>query len=326
MNEPDEHEQVVELLKRAQRPEAEVTPEHLEENLRWLVRATRPEAKASEALRERVRAIAAGRRVRPPSLFDRLFSGRSSGRSRALLGAFPLAIACIVLFLLFATRARAQMLARTLRAMAQVRSAHCVGWRVEYRGRGEGRQPVPERMRVEWWYKAPNWYRKNMEPEVPGEGMPASQLIVKGRRSVVVTRLRATSQAPFPVPPPALSRYLSPLDFFSQQGFLHRAEDEQAARVTSHEGKCGDRLVQIIEVEAPEPQAGKMCRKTWVLYVDPASDLVLRSESRFDVKTHDGAWQPMEEETLDRLDYNVRVKDSLFEVKLPTGPHRSHSV
>jgi RNA polymerase sigma factor (sigma-70 family) len=55
----DQHERLLKLLIQARRPEEEVTPESLEENLRWLVRLAVPEVGASEALRQRVRTLAA---------------------------------------------------------------------------------------------------------------------------------------------------------------------------------------------------------------------------------------------------------------------------
>src|SRR5438552_14272893 len=112
MNEPTEHERVVELLKRARLPEEQVTPERREENLRWLIRSTRPEAKAPEALRQRVQAIAAARRERPASLFARFLTRALPKRRRPLAGAVSLATACVALFLLLTSRAPAQMLAR----------------------------------------------------------------------------------------------------------------------------------------------------------------------------------------------------------------------
>ena len=58
-------------------------------------------------------------------------------RRRVFLGALPLTAAAVVLFLLLTPRAPAQGLARTLRAMAQVQSAHCRGWHVTYRVSGK---------------------------------------------------------------------------------------------------------------------------------------------------------------------------------------------
>ena len=49
----NEHERLIEILKRARR-EGEVSPEVHEENLRRLIRAAMPPVEASYALRERV--------------------------------------------------------------------------------------------------------------------------------------------------------------------------------------------------------------------------------------------------------------------------------
>jgi RNA polymerase sigma factor (sigma-70 family) len=69
----DQHERVIKILKRARRSEEEITPESLEENLRWLVRVAVPEVGASDALRQRVRTLAVLPRFwrweRPPRLF-----------------------------------------------------------------------------------------------------------------------------------------------------------------------------------------------------------------------------------------------------------------
>lgn len=325
MNESDEHKRVIELLRRARRPQEEITPEHLEENLRWLVRATRPEAQASDALRERVRSIAAAHQRRRASPLARLMSSAVPGRRRALAGAIPLAAGCLILFLLLTARAPAEMLARTLQAMAQVRSAHCTGWRIVYRSLGEGGPPAPEQKRVVWWYRAPNWYRKETQPEPPGAGRSLGQLIVKEGQNVLVSRLGATAKIETTLPPPLLARYLSPLDFFSQQGFLHRAEAQKDAQVTNREVTYRDRPIQIVRVEAPESQADGKYRERWILHVDPASGLVLRSESRLQREEQDGRWQTLEDEVLDRLDYNVPVKDSLFHIELPPHPDRPGS-
>ena len=63
MNEPNEHERVIQLLREARLPAEEITPEHLEENLRWLMDVTLPPARASARLRQRVQALAAAHRA-----------------------------------------------------------------------------------------------------------------------------------------------------------------------------------------------------------------------------------------------------------------------
>src|SRR2546422_5412657 len=89
MNEPNEHERVIQLLREARLPAEEITPEHLEENLRWLVRLARPEVQAPEQLRERVRALAAAQRARRPSRLARFLAAAPAGRRRLPLPALP---------------------------------------------------------------------------------------------------------------------------------------------------------------------------------------------------------------------------------------------
>src|SRR3989442_8571165 len=142
MNEPNEHERVIQLLREARLPAEEITPEHLEENLRWLVRLARPEAQAPEQLRERVQALAAAQRARRPSRLARFLAAPPAGRRRVLLGALPLTAAAVVLFLLLTPPAPAQGLAPTPPAMAQVPSAPCRGWYLTH-PRHQGEPPPP---------------------------------------------------------------------------------------------------------------------------------------------------------------------------------------
>src|SRR5207244_12328817 len=117
-------------------------------------------------------------RARPPSRLARLLAAAPAGRRRVLLGALPLTAAAVVLFLLLTPRAPAQGLARTLRAMAQVQSAHCSGWHVNYRvSEGEFR-PTPARLPVEWWYRAPDRYREEVRPAPSREDAPSFLLVV----------------------------------------------------------------------------------------------------------------------------------------------------
>jgi hypothetical protein len=324
MNQRDEHERVIELLRRARRPEEEITPERLEENLRWLMHLTLPPAKAPEGLRQRVRERIEARRGRPPSLLDRLFHAIPRAGGRALAGAVTLAVTSVVLLLLFATRAPAQVLARTLAAMAQVRSAHCTGWHVTYRSIGTKGQRVSTRLSVEWWYKRPDSYRKETEPTRPGERLAPVLMVIKANQRMFGIRSGVTPVRRLIVPPTLFTRYLSPLDFFSPQGFLHRAEAEQATQVIERESLYHNQPIQIVEVEAPEAQAGGRCRKRWILYVDPASDRIIRSESRLDCWER-GAWQTKDEEILDDFAYDIPVKDSLFDIDSSTQPLRPES-
>jgi hypothetical protein len=322
MIQPDEHERVLELLRAARRPEAEITPEHVEENLRWLIRTMLPEAKASDALRERVRAMADARRARPPSLRDRLFAVQAAPPWRSLAGAIALVAACVVLSLFMTARVRAQMLARTLAAMAVVQSAHCTGWHINYRSQGAGEQSSPVRMRVEWWYKAPNRYRKETARPAAAGDLFSEQLVVNGDENVWTDRSRPAPGTRVVLPQPALARSLSALDFFNLHGFLHRAQSQKAGRISEREAAHHGRPVQIVQVDIAEPPVVGAYREHWVLYVDPATDRVLRSESRFDQRETNGVWITLEEEVLDQFEYDVPVSDSLFEINRLTTPLR----
>src|SRR5438445_4492801 len=180
MNEPNEHERVIQLLREARLPAEEITPEHLEENLRWLVRLARPEVQAPASLRERVQALAAARRARRPYRLARFLAAAPAGRRRVLLGALPLTAAAVVLILLLTPRAPAQGLARTLRAMAQLQSAHCSGWYVSYRVNEGELRPTPARLPVEWWYRAPDCYREAVGPARSNEAVFPFLLVVRG--------------------------------------------------------------------------------------------------------------------------------------------------
>jgi DNA-directed RNA polymerase specialized sigma24 family protein len=59
----EQYERIVAILEQARRPEEEVTPESMEENLRWLIHLAAPEVPASEALRQRVWALTVVRRL-----------------------------------------------------------------------------------------------------------------------------------------------------------------------------------------------------------------------------------------------------------------------
>jgi DNA-directed RNA polymerase specialized sigma subunit len=63
MNGRYRYQQAARILRQARQPESTSTPERLEENLRWLMQVTMPEAKASAALRQRVRALADAHRA-----------------------------------------------------------------------------------------------------------------------------------------------------------------------------------------------------------------------------------------------------------------------
>jgi hypothetical protein len=335
MSEPNKYERIAESLKQARRLEADITPESMEENLRWLVQLAVPEVPASEALRQRVQALTAvpaaaqqpamdtealtenrakdDRRPRS-SLWPR-FPAAHPGWRRILVGAIPLTIASLALFFLLAAPAPAGVLERVLSAMAKVRSAHCTGRFISYVDKDWEGHPVPGRMQVQWWYQAPDRYRKSMGPEVLGWNREPGTLIVQGQRGVFISHYDSSSSEQEELSRPQVARWLSPLDFFSQTGILDRAQREKNARVSTQEGTYDQRPVKIVTVEVVQPESRGTARQRWVLYVDPASDRIVRSHLRQDWRREDGVWKTLEEETLDHFEYDVAVKPSLFQEK-----------
>src|SRR5207253_1681945 len=159
---------------------------------------------------------AEARRDRSPSLRDHLAARLTPVRGRALAGAGALVAASILLSLFVTSRVRAQALARTLAAMAAVRSAHCTGWRANYRNDRSHGPSCLMRMPVEWWYEAPDRYRKDVWPEFSGRQVPALQLVSRGSSSLVTYRTPRGVRIRLPLGQSALAHYLSPLDFFDQ--------------------------------------------------------------------------------------------------------------
>src|SRR5205823_11717024 len=114
----------------------------------------------------------------------------------------------VVLFLLLTPRAPAQGLARTLRAMAQLQSAHCSGWHVNYRVSEGELRPTPARLPVEWWYRAPDRYREAAGPARSREDVPSFLLVVRGDKNVLTRRSPAGLARRDVLPPAALIHYL----------------------------------------------------------------------------------------------------------------------
>jgi hypothetical protein len=322
MSEHNEHDRIIELLERARRPEGEITRETLEETLGWLAHAGMPEEEASEALRERVRAIARTPPAPRRPWLARVFAGAPSVPRRVLLGALPLGAAAILLLVLL-LQAPTSVLARALDAMAKVKTAHCTGWSATYRFTGSNGRPIPGKMRVEWWYKAPDRYRCWAGADVRGWGVVPGVLIVNGHRNVFISTSHVVPPLRYSLPYSFRTRYLSPLDFFSSEGIIHRAEFEKAARVTTAKGVYRGRKVHVVTIDALERQQKGTVRNHWTLTIDPATDRIIQSEQRSDWRENGGTWQTMDREVLDRFEYDVPVKDSLFQARFPSHMLRS---
>src|SRR5205809_3092114 len=82
MIEPIEQRRLIEILRQARRQGEAVTPEAMEENLRWLVHLAMPEMKASETLRWRVKALATGHRSWRRAIRARLTPGSRRWKQR----------------------------------------------------------------------------------------------------------------------------------------------------------------------------------------------------------------------------------------------------
>jgi hypothetical protein len=326
MSGPGEHERLVKLLKAARRPEGENTAETLEENLRWLVREAMPRDRASDALRQRVQALTAAqrgpRRAWPARLADFLVLHRAP-----LIGVASATVFVIIISLLLTNPAPADVLGRTLAAIDRVTSAHCTGWYVSYRREAIMAGQDKSRFNVEWWYKAPDRYRKDIRSVASDAIVPPCRLLVTGRQRVFLGASVAAPVRRPDVTDEQLTEYLSPLDFFVSEGVIRRAYREHGAEIVDHGITDGARRVQTVDLRVDRQDGSRRLRQSWVLTIDPTSNLILRSSSKLDW-FRSNAWVPLESETLDVFDYNVDLRDALFRDEIfgqplqPAGRHR----
>lgn len=323
MSEHNKHDRIIEILKQARRPDEEITPDSVEENLRWLIHAAMPEENASVALRERVRAIAQAEPAPRRPWLARVLDTASPVRRRLLLGALPLGAAAALALLLFLFQAPSSVLARALNAMAEVKTAHCTGWYISYRSKGRDGRPIRGRMREEWWYKAPDRYRRWAGPDVPGWNEVPGVTIINGHRNVFISESRSVPSAKLSLPFSFLTRFLSPVDFFSSEGIIHRAAFEKAAHVATAQGVYRGQRVHVVTIDALQRQPNGITRSHWILTIDPASDRIIRSELRSDWRGNAGDWLTMDRRVLDHFEYNLPLKDSLFQARFPTHMLRS---
>jgi hypothetical protein len=164
-----------------------------------------------------------------------------------------------------------------------------------------------------------------MSPTHPGRdrGVVPLVLTIRGDQDVLVSTAPNSPGRRITLPPAVLTRYLSPLDFFTPHGFLHRAQAEKAAQVMEGKTRYHDRPVQRVEVEVIERQPEGQCRQHWILDVDPGSDRILRSEWSLDCQPPGGAWRTLEREALDDFTYDLPVNDRLFKIaNSPLADHR----
>lgn len=311
MNQP---ESLIEILRRAREGQAAEPGDARERNLRRLIRAAMPAPEVSEDLRQRVQALAAepprgGRAARERAAGGRgllhwaraMLSPRSSWRTAAL------AFCCALLVILLTTGRSASALARTLNAMAAVRSAHCIGWFFSYTDMRPDGSIIPVRMREEWWYKAPDRYRREIGPEYWGTSTEPGVLIVKGQEGIFTSSHHATRGEKTRFTRAELTQDLSPFDFFSTEGIIQRAERENRAQVVDHAGLYRGRRVRVLTVQYRRG----ISKYDWILYVDPSSRLILAAQASWYCRIGRG-WKLQSQDRLDEFVYNTRVPHELF--------------
>lgn len=338
---PNDQERVLNILHQNQRPDTEISPASLEENLRWLAEVALPEAEASEALRQRVHELCSAQTGRRQSFLSRLLfwqrqplspepgpgtlteegsaaaGGTSHPRRRVLVAGTVLVASILALCLLLPAEVPAQMLERTLSAMAQVQKARCTGWTESYRSPGIGAGRPPERRHVKMEYIAPHHFYRDERPEHSNTYEPTG-LIIDDGQGRVIPKGAAVAQQESPLERRHIDRWVWALDFFRPEGILHRARNEKHGRVDESVGTHGRRRVNEITVQVEETQAHGTARHTWILKVDPATNRVLRSQWTLDWRQGDAGWETRVKEVLEQFQYD----DSPIE---PRASDRSHS-
>lgn len=245
-------------------------------------------------------------RTQPPQV--RLLSSRAYRRPalRSLLAAVVAAF--VALLNVPSHESSAAPLEEVLAAMKRVKTAHCSGWFVSYEGPGADLpSPPTARMHVEWWYRAPDQFRREMGPEVPQWSFPPGTLVINGEQAVFHNTRDGS--------PPQLKkrqmRDLSPVDFFSSEGLLGRATKEKHAWIRDEVRELGSETLRVLTVEYEQPGERFTMRFRWVLTVDQETDRILQADWRLEWR--DGRrWRTGATETLDRFDYDVPVSDRLF--------------
>jgi hypothetical protein len=230
----------------------------------------------------------------------------------------PLTVAAVfaaVLLLVFVPVAPAMTLDQVLNAMARVRTAHGVGWLVRYRhfdpktGKPLARPIQSGRIRCEWWYRAPDKFRREQGTAGPGWGDAPGVTIVNGTQTVSILRRPHDRERMIRTSRSVMDHYLTPLDFFTPEGLIGRAVREKHAVVQQKEEELNGRKAEVFSVEVAETSS----THSWRLVVDPNTRFILRAEWRADAGT--GRFRhPSGIETVERLEYNVPVAEDRFAI------------
>jgi hypothetical protein len=111
-----------------------------------------------------------------------------------------------------------------------------------------------------------------------------------------------------------VTRELSPIDFFSEECILRRAQRVTRARILASEDHENGYAIRVFTVFYTEG----ISRLRWVLTVDSSSDLIRRAEWTWE-RDNGRAWEPAARQTLEQFEYNIPVPDDLFEVPQSFG-------
>jgi hypothetical protein len=228
-------------------------------------------------------------------------------RRRALIvGAVAVGLAFLQLF---PEKSSAETLQRVLAAMARVRTAHCSGWFVSYEGpAAEADTASQPRMPVEWWYQAPNRFRREMGPDVPQWSYPPGTLIINGDDTIFYSPRYGSDP---PVRRKRQTRDLTPVDFFAPEGPLQRAAHDKHARIRDESESWAGGTLRILTVEHDHGGERLPMRFRWVLKVDPAADRIVHADWLMEYREV-FRWRLGASETLDRFEYDVPVQDESF--------------
>lgn len=189
-----------------------------------------------------------------------------------------------------------------LRAMQGVSTAHATGSRTMFTLLTNGKLEQAHETE-EYWFKAPGRFRRSLR----GRRLLNSDLYLdRGRATGIAYNLDGS---PFPIFMPAqeVETNLAPFSYFTTDGHLPRLAREGLLRTSLLLGDLVGRPVQILTLEYRTADGGIR----WVLYADPTSHLVLRSDYRSEQLVR-GRWVPAATGTLDSFEYDLRIPDRIL--------------
>jgi hypothetical protein len=233
---------------------------------------------------------------------------RSPMRWRRLALTVPATLLLVLIALLLAPSRPANALQETLSAMARVRSAHATGTYISYDERDPEGRRLPQQMRVEYWYQAPDKYRRSLRLIGQERSIPPHDTIISGEQATLVIRSRrGHMQIPLDDPTRA-TRELSAFSFFTD-GVVAGLARERNAVVTVAPGVYRERPALTITLE----RARERRRLRWVMQIDPDSRRILRADWTEQARRDEG-WQLLVAVSLDRFEYDRALSPSLFQI------------